>query len=113
MKHLFLINPAAGKHDDAVEGCHGGEAVGHHDCSAAAHEVSEGFLDKGLGLAVEGACRLVKNYNPRISDNSSGYGNSLPLSAGKLCPVLAYRCIKTVRQLFDNAFKPCGFNSVV
>ena len=48
----ILHDPAASKHDDAVEGCHGGEAVGHHDRGAAAHEVPENLSSSFVSVVL-------------------------------------------------------------
>ena len=60
------------QHHDAVEGGHGGEAVGDHDACAAAYEALEHVLRGRLALAVEGRRRLAEDEDRTVGQYRAG-----------------------------------------
>src|SRR6266545_7108413 len=57
------------------------QAVGDHESSAAAHETTHCFHDRGLGSHVDGAGRLIENEEGSVFQESASERNTLALAA--------------------------------
>src|SRR6266567_5978493 len=77
-------------HHDPVGVPDGGEAVGHHDRSAAGHQTLEPLLDQPLRLAIDAGGRLVEYENLGLEGHSPGKGDQLALPCGEVYPPLPH-----------------------
>src|SRR5712675_136696 len=78
------FNDAAGFDDEDLLGtANGREAMGDHKCSAAAHQVTQPFLNQRFRFGVQTGSRFIENEDAWIGENGSGDGDALLLSTGK------------------------------
>ena len=84
MMAALLEDTAMIEHNQAVQGGNGREPMSNRDYGLAGHEVQELFLDRGLGLGVEGTCGLVEDQNRCVLQQHPSYGDPLALPARQL-----------------------------
>src|SRR6476661_4158069 len=77
-------------HDKNLLGApNGGEAMGDHKGSPAAHQITQSFLNERLGFGIEAGSRFIENQDARIGKNRARDGDTLLLPAGKFDAALA------------------------
>ena len=81
MAALFQ-NASLLENDDLVGFDNRGEAVGNDQHGLVPHVLLERFLDDLLRAGVQGARRLIKDQNVRISENRTRKRKPLALAAG-------------------------------
>ena len=68
------------QHEDTIERCKRGEAMGHRDHSSVARKTHESVLDLELGFGVERRRGLVRDDQRRVLQEGTGNANALPLA---------------------------------
>lgn len=77
-----LKDLAISEHEDDVGILDSGESMSHHDHGATFFRPLEHSLDHFLRFRIQVRGRLVQEEEMGISDQRSGDGNPLPLTAG-------------------------------
>src|SRR5215471_373969 len=103
----FLYNPSAFDRDDAVGAAHGREPMCDHHHSASFGDPPHVVLDDVFALVIERARRLVEDQDARIHDQSSCYGDTLPLPTRKARAALPDHRVVAIGQL-ENEFMGTG-----
>ena len=89
------------QHQDAIGPYDAGESVGDGQGGPALHEVVEGLLDGRLVLRVHAGQSLVQYQDGRVLQQSTCYGDALPLPSGKADGTLAHHSVVPVGQCLD------------
>src|SRR5258708_25042258 len=75
------FDDAAGFDDENLLGtANGREAMGDDKCSAAAHQVTQPFLNERFRFGVQTGSRFIENEDAWIGENGAGDGDALLLS---------------------------------
>ena len=102
-----LDNPAFVHHQDGIAFFHRGQAVGNHQHGTSPADRLKIVHDDFLRLIIKGTGGLITNQDSRIQNQRPGNGDALALAAGQQAAPLAYEGIVAVRQLPDEAVRPC------
>src|SRR5437667_3861963 len=94
----FFSNDSVFDDDYPVRVYDRGEPVSDDDQGPPLHQVSERILDERLGLGVNVRCRLIKDEDTRVLEESSCDRDSLPLTHGEGDTPLANLRIVSLRQ---------------
>ena len=85
----------------------GGQAVRHHNRSAACHQRLQRLLNPKLCLCIDVGCGLVQDQDRRIKGQCAGKAQQLPLACGEGSTPLGYRLAVAPWQLFN---EPAGID---
>src|SRR5208283_3232795 len=96
MTLLDDLTPA--QDDDPIGLSHGRESVSDNEGSPAGGQRFQSLHDKGFRLGVNRGGRLIENQNRRVSQNSAGNSDALPLSLGHGCALLTHYGVIFIRK---------------
>lgn len=94
----LLLHPPARKHEDDISILNRRQSMSNHNHSPRLLRFLKHSLHRPLRLRVQVRCRFVEQQQPRISDKSPGYGDTLLLATGKSDTLRTHRGVVTVRQ---------------
>ena len=83
----------------------GVQPVGDHNHRASADDGLDGRLDLPFALAVEGACRLIKENETRLAEKGACDRDALSLPAGQILTALQDRAEQPLRMGGDKLQK--------
>src|SRR5215204_3666977 len=75
--------------------------MGYHERRSSLPQISQAFLNKCFGFAVQAGRGFVEDQNARVREQCAGDGYSLPLATGQFNPAFANDRVVAIWKFLD------------